>query len=131
MAEPDNPAALIQAECKEPRIIFDGRNDKNDAYLRTISTDCDDRANIAIILPDKPKGPLFTLVYLNRTGYNEGIVIDPSRTGKWTISFWDPKHDGTYPLMGNHPNHTLSPTSLSDRCPKGKIPVANLKCARR
>jgi hypothetical protein len=75
--------------CDEAKIIFEGRNQKNDSVIRQISLHCDDTPDITVVAPDDKKEPIFALVDLKRRGKREGIVFDSGRTGKWNTSIWD------------------------------------------
>jgi hypothetical protein len=114
--------------CSQAKIIFEGRNQKNDAVIRQISLKCDDMADITVVAPDDKKEPVFALVDLKRRGKREGIVFDQGRTGKWNTSIWDPQLDDTFPLKGVHPNGELIPSSFLPRCGDRK-PLRDLKCA--
>ena len=125
-----NPATEMDTlnPCGQAKIIFEGRNQKNDAVLRRISLQCDDIADITVVAPDDKKEPVFALVDLKRRGKREGIVFDQGRTGKWNASIWDPQLDDTFPLKGVHPNGELIPSSFVPRCGDRK-PLKDLKCA--
>jgi S1-C subfamily serine protease len=116
--------------CDQARTLFEGRNAKNDAFIRTISVKCDDKADIVIVFPDKKTDSIVALVDLQRRGKTEGIVFDEKRSGRWNISYWDPKFDDTFPLRGTHPDGGLMPTRFEQRCRPGFKPAANLKCTR-
>ena len=124
-----NPNNGMQAVCAKARIIFEGRNDENTAFIRTISLRCDDKTGILIVMPDNKGEPIFALVYSKRQDKPDGLVVDPKRSGKWTTSFWDINLDGTFPLKGLHPDGKLMPTSYVKRCGEGKKPIKDFKCA--
>jgi S1-C subfamily serine protease len=122
----DGMAAL--KTCTEPKIIFEGRNQNNTAFVRQVSTQCDDTADVTFVAPDDRSDPFLALVDLKRRGKPEGIVFDLQRSGKrWDTSFWDSQLDDTFPLKGVHPDGKLMPTSFIPRCGQGK-PLPNLKC---
>ena len=118
-----------QNTCTKAKIIFEGRNDENTAFIRTISLRCDDKADIMIVVPDKKREPIFALVYSKRQDKPDGLVLDPKRSGKWTTSFWDVNFDGTFPLKGLHSDGKLMPSSYVQRCGEGQKPVKDFKCA--
>jgi hypothetical protein len=113
--------------CTQPKTIFEGRNQKNTAFIRLISLRCDDVADISLVAPDDKREPFFALVDLKRRGKREGIVFDLLRSGKWDSSIWDPQLDDTFPLKGVHPNGELMPSSFVARCGDRK-PLKDLKC---
>jgi S1-C subfamily serine protease len=128
----ESPKSGLEAliSCEKPKVIFEGRNDKNDAFMRSISLRCDDKADIVIFVPDNKRTPIIAFVDADRRGQTEGIVIDQRRSGNWNISFWDPKFDDTFPLKGIHPDGKLKPTRFEKRCPPGSEPISHLKCKR-
>jgi hypothetical protein len=114
--------------CNQPKVIFEGRNDKNSAFLRLISLKCDDKADITIVIPDGRHDGVFALVDLMRRGKPEGVVFDFRRSGKWNTSFWDTMLDDTFAMRGMHPDGQLMPTKLLPRC-GNRRPLPDLKCA--
>jgi S1-C subfamily serine protease len=125
-----SPAEQIvsENECKS-RVIFEGRNKENTAFLRAISLKCDDRADITIVVPDDKKKAVMAFIDINRRDKVEGIVLDERRSGKWNTSFWDPKLDETFPLRGMHPDGELLPTSREPRCRPPSKPLKDFKCS--
>jgi S1-C subfamily serine protease len=115
-------------DCK-PRVLFEGRNKENTAFLRRFSLQCDDRADIAILIPDDKNKPVMALVDISRRDKVEGIVLDERRSGKWNTSFWDPKLEETFPLRGVHPDGKLLPASMEPRCRPPSKPLRNFKCS--
>ena len=83
-----NPKNGMQAQntCAQAKIIFEGRNSENTAFIRTISLRCDDRADIMIVVPDNKREQILALVYSKRQDKPDGLVLDPKRSGKWTTS---------------------------------------------
>ena len=126
-----NPKSDIQAQnkCTQAKIIFEGRNNDNTAFIRMISLRCDDKADIMIVVPDKKREAIFALVYSKRQDKPDGLVLDPKRSGKWTTSFWDVNFDETFPLKGLHPDGKLMPSTYVQRCAGGQKPVKDFKCA--
>ena len=126
-----NPKSDMQAQnrCTQAKIIFEGRNNDNTAFIRAISLRCDDKADITIVVPDKKREPIFALVYSKRQDKPDGLVLDPKRSGKWTTSFWDVNFDETFPLKGLHPDGKLMPSTYVQRCAEGQKPVKDFKCA--
>ena len=119
---------VSENECKS-RVIFEGRDKQNTAFLRRISLKCDDRADITIVVPDDKKKAVMALIDISRRDKVEGIVLDERRTGKWNTSFWDPKLDETFPLRGIHPDGELLPTSREARCRAPSKPLKEFKCS--
>jgi S1-C subfamily serine protease len=128
LANPNN-GMRAQTTCEDAKKIFEGRNNDNTAFIRTISLRCDDIADIMIVVPDNKREPIFALVYSKRQDKPDGLVLDPKRSGKWTTSFWDVNFDGTFPLKGLHPDGKLMPSTYVQRCAEGQKPVKDFKCA--
>jgi S1-C subfamily serine protease len=124
---PGNGVATLNP-CKQAKTIFEGRNQKNTAFIRKISLQCDDTADITMVAPDDKQEPNYALVDMKRRGKTEGIVFDLRRSGKWDTSIWDPQLDETFPLKGIHPDGELMPKSFMSRCGDRK-PLKDLKCA--
>jgi hypothetical protein len=126
----ENPHNGMEAQntCSQAKTIFEGRNEKNTAFLRMISLQCDATADIIIVVPDNKREPIFALVDSKRRGKPDGIVLDPSRSGKWNISFWDVNLDNTFAMKGLHPEGKLIPKTFVPRCGRGK-PLTDLRCA--
>ena len=122
----DGMAAL--QSCNEPKMLFEGRNQNNTAFIRKVSTQCDDTADITFVAPDDRKEPFIALVDLKHRGKPEGVVFDLKRSGtKWDTSVWDSQLDDTFALKGIHPDGKLMPSSFVPRCGNRK-PLPGLKC---
>ena len=74
LANPDN-GMEAQNTCTKAKTLFEGRNDENTAFIRTISLRCDDIADIMIVVPDNKREPIYALVDSKRRGKPDGIVI--------------------------------------------------------
>jgi hypothetical protein len=125
-----NPNSGMESHiaCTEAKVIFEGRNDENTAFIRTISLRCDDVVDIVIVVPDNKREPIFALVDSKRRGKPDGIVIYSRQAGKWTTSVWDVNLDDTFPLRGIHADGKLEPTGYVPRC-GGRKPLKDMKCA--
>jgi S1-C subfamily serine protease len=125
-----NPKNGMEAQntCTKAKVIFEGRDDKNTAFIRTISLRCDDIVDIVIVVPDNKREPIYALVDSKRRGKADGIIIYSRQSGKWTTSVWDVNLDGTFPLRGVHADGKLEPTSYVQRC-GGRTPLRDMKCA--
>ncbi len=125
-----NPADGMEAfaACTQSKVVYEGRNQLNNAFLLMISLHCDNTADITIVSPDDKTKPIYALVDLKRRGKAEGIIYDLRRSGKWDLSFWDQTLDGTFAWQGVHPDGELMPKTLVPRCGDIK-PLPNFKCA--
>lgn len=104
-------------QCKS-QILFEGRNKADDAFIRRVSTHCDDFADLIFVLPDNKKEPMVALVDTKHRNKADGIVFDPSRKADWKTSYWDANLDDTFPLKGIHQNGELQPVRFEKRCPR-------------
>jgi hypothetical protein len=119
---------VAEDDCK-PRLIFEGRDTDNTAFLRRISLKCDDRADIIIVVPDNKRKPVMALLDTKRRDKVDGVVLDERRSGKWNPSFWDPELAETFPLRGIHSNGELLPTRMVPRCHPPLKPRSNFRCS--
>ena len=122
-------APMSRIEPENNCVIFDGRDDRNTAFLRRISIKCDNWVDVAIIVPDDKKEPIMALLDTRRKGKVDGVVLDERRSGKWNVSFWDPNLDETFPLRGLHPKGELIPNSFEPRCRPPSRPMKNFRCS--
>jgi hypothetical protein len=128
LANPDNG---LQAgnTCKKPRTLFEGRNENNTAFIRTVSLRCDNTVDIVVVVPDNKNEPIYALIDSKRRGKPDGIVLASRQSGKWTTSLWDVNLDGTYPLKGLHPDGELMPSRFVPRCGSRGRPLKDFRCA--
>jgi S1-C subfamily serine protease len=123
-----NDGMEAQNACTEAKTIFEGRNDENTAFIRTISLRCDNQVDIMIVIPDNKRETPYALIDSKRRGKPDGIVVYSRQSGKATTSVWDVNLDGTFPLRGIHADGKLEPTSYVQRC-GGRKPLKDMKCA--
>jgi S1-C subfamily serine protease len=114
--------------CSQEKVIYEGRNSKNTAFLRITSLRCDDKADITYVVPDDKTAPIYAQVDLQRRGKPYGIVFDNERSGKWNDSYWDVNLDDTFAMEGVHPRGEFVPKTFVPRCKQGK-PLINFRCA--
>jgi S1-C subfamily serine protease len=124
-----NPAEGMDASkpCTQAKVVFEGRNKPNTAFLRMLSLQCDDTADITIVTPDNTSQPIYALIAWKRRGKTEGIIYDLRRSGRWDVSYWDEELDGTFAWKGLHPDGALIPKSFIPRC-GDRPPLKDLKC---
>jgi S1-C subfamily serine protease len=96
----------------QAKVLFEGRNDKNDSALRQVDLNCDGKADLVFVLPDDTSKPMMA-VFLDESGKPEGIAYSTRRDGYWNISYWDSKKTGSgkWDTIGYHPDGKLLPTS--------------------
>ncbi len=128
LQNPNDGMAALQA-CNQPKILFEGRNRDNNAFIRMLSLRCDATADITLVWPDNPREPIYALFDVRRRGKPNGIVFDLRRSGKWDLSYWESElFDGTFTWQGVHPDGELIPKSFVPRC-GARQPLRDFKCA--
>jgi S1-C subfamily serine protease len=124
LAAPSSTIALTKAPQQKtaesqcaPKTLFEGRNKINTANIRRISLNCDNVADLVIVLPDNKNEPLMALMDTKRRGKTDVYIFDPTRTANWQVSYWDVDFDDTFPLKGIHANGDIKPVRFEKRCP--------------
>lgn len=126
LTAPNNVATNVPStECRG-KVLFDGRDNQNTGFMRSISLECNETADLVIFLPDDKAKPM--VAYLDSKGRKkpDAIIFDPSRTSSWKFSYWDVGMDDTFPLKGIHVNGEMVPKEFQKRC-KGRA-APNFKC---
>jgi S1-C subfamily serine protease len=123
------PMSQVNIDPQNNCVMFEGRDNEDKAFLRRISTKCDNWVDVAIIVPDDKTKAIMALLDTQRKSKVDGIVLDERRSGKWNTSFWDPKLDETFPLHGLHPKGELLPNSFEPRCRPPSRPLKNFRCS--
>lgn len=113
--------------CADPKVVYEGRNKADDAFIKSISLKCDDFADLIFVLPDNEKEPMYALFDSKRSKRTDAIIFDPSRTGNWKFSYWDTNLDNSFPLEGIHTNGDLKPVRFVRRCSGQALP--NFQCS--
>ena len=127
-AQGATPASGRPAPSCTGKVLFEGRDGA--AYIKRLSSMCDNITDIVYILPDDRAAPL--VMTLDRQRRNQPdiaydvVYVDPTRTGKWQFSLWDVGLDNTFPLKGIHQNGELVPIRFEKRCPG--TAGTNLRC---
>ena len=93
-------------------MVFEGRNERDDAYVRTYDRDCDGVVDSALIIPDDSREPVLFVFDDDQTGQSNGYVLDNDRDGSWDISYWDTTGDGEGDMIGHHPDGKITPSSF-------------------
>ena len=68
-------------ECTDPKVVYEGRNKADDAFIKSVSLKCDDFADLIFLLPDNSTTAMYALFDSKRSGRIDAIIFDPSRTG--------------------------------------------------
>jgi hypothetical protein len=76
-------------ECTGTKVVYEGRDKADDAFIRSVSLKCDDFTDIVFVLPDNKTKPMYALFDSKRSKRTDAIIFDPSRTGNWKFSYWD------------------------------------------
>jgi S1-C subfamily serine protease len=99
----------------EPKVLYDGRTQKNNAKIVVLDTNCSGRKNIDFIYPDDSKEPNLARLYRNNDQKADAIIYSYSRNDKWDISFWDNDYNNTWTTVGLHPDGDLIPQKYISR----------------
>jgi hypothetical protein len=122
------PASRSETKgCTDPKVVYEGRNKADNAFIRSVSLKCDDFADLIFVLPDDNTKAMYALFDSNRRKKADAIIFDPSRTGNWKYSYWDTNLDNTFPLQGIHANGELKPVKFKKRCNGQALP--NFQCS--
>jgi S1-C subfamily serine protease len=92
--------------CK-PKVLYDGRNEKNNGKIVMIDTNCDGRVDFCIVTPDDKTFAISAFVDVNHDGKADIIILDTDRDGRWDISYHDVDFDGKIDLVGYHPDGNI------------------------
>jgi len=93
-------------------VVFEGRNERDDAYVRTYDRDCDGVVDSALIIPDDLAEPFLFVYDDEQIGQANGYVLDNDRDGSWDISYWDTTGDGESDMIGHHPDGKITPSNF-------------------
>jgi S1-C subfamily serine protease len=99
----------------EPKVLYDGRTDKNNARLVEYDSTCSGKKNIDFVYPDNVKEPFLARVFRRDASKVDAIIYSYKRDEKWNLSYWDNDFDGTWNTVGLHPNGDLFPASYVSR----------------
>ena len=110
-------AAATSKPC-EGKVMYEGRNQKNDAFIRNVDLDCSGRANATLYVPDDKSKPIVFRIDTNHDGKVDAEIYDVDRDGKWDYSLWDTDFDGKPDLIGYHPDGKLKPSRYEKYQPK-------------
>ena len=105
----------IQKEKCDPKLIFKGRTDKDNANIESYELNCSGKKNIDFIYPDDVKHPFLARLFRNTVDKADVIIYSYKRDSKWNLSYWDNSYDGTWSTVGLHTNGELAPTSYVAR----------------
>jgi len=105
----DRKLADDSSSCKAVQL-YDGRNKANDGRLVQIDTNCDGRADVAVITPDDTSKPIQAFIDTNYDGKIDVTIDDFNRDNLWDVSFHDTHFNGHVDLVGFHPNGDVAPS---------------------
>jgi S1-C subfamily serine protease len=100
------------------KVMYEGRTQKDDAFIRNVDLDCSGRANATLFVPDDKAKPIVFRIDTNHDGKVDAEIYDEDRDGKWDYSLWDTDFDGTPDLIGYHPDGKLKPSRYEKYKPK-------------
>ena len=107
-------SAASTSKC-EPKVIYKGRTEKNNATLESYELNCSGRKNIDFVYPDDVKAPHLARAYRKSDERYDGIIYSYQRNGKWNFSYWDNNYDNTWSTVGLHRDGELLPASYVSR----------------
>ncbi|CAN5808603.1 hypothetical protein BH11PSE3_BH11PSE3_13460 [soil metagenome] len=113
------PVAMREDECI-PKVLFEGRTEKNDAALRTFDFFCSGKDTGEMVFPDDKAKPVHLSLDTNGDGEIDAVIYDRDRDGKWDISYWDTDFDGKADLVGYHADGAITPSRTEKYTPKAK-----------
>jgi S1-C subfamily serine protease len=105
LATPNNKGSASGGgdSCK-PKVIFEGRNKKDDANLTVYDLYCTGKATADLSIPDDVTKPVILRIDKNSDGKPDIVVVDENRDGRWDFSLHDTNFDGKWDLVGRHPD---------------------------
>jgi S1-C subfamily serine protease len=101
-----------------PKVVYEGRDKDNRAFVRTLDMNCSGKVNAALFVPDDTSKPTEFRLDTNTDGKTDAWIVDHNRDGKWDISYWDTDFDGKPDLVGHHPDGEVKPTRMEKFQPK-------------
>lgn len=93
-----------------PRVLYQGRNKDNDAFIKLIDTRCNGKGDMLYVVPDDTRRSIKVIFDTVGDGRPDFWVYDPSRNGKWRYSLISSNDDGKIDLIGHHPDGKIVPT---------------------
>ena len=116
-----NSSAVAKKKC-EPKLLYDGRTDKNNAKTEIYDALCSGRKTIAFIYPDDITKPYLAILYRKKEDRGDAIIYSETRNDYWNISYWDNSFDNTFSTVGLHSTGELAPDKYVSRAEyeKGK-----------
>ncbi|MGH8429837.1 MAG: S1C family serine protease, partial [Solimonas sp.] len=102
----------------EPKVMYEGRSPKDDAFIRSIDLTCSGQVNATLYVPDDKAKAVDLRLDKNGDGKTDAWIVDKDRDGRWDISFWDTDFDGKPDLVGYHPDGGLEPSRYEKYQPK-------------
>ena len=108
-ASPPTSPAPEANECK-PRQVYKGPDPAVGGVSTILDLDCNDTPDARFVVPDDKERPLVFDIDRNGDRLPDVHIVDVSRSGKFTHSFWDDDFDGRFEQMGEHPDGAPEPT---------------------
>jgi S1-C subfamily serine protease len=90
-----------------PKVLYSGRNEKNNGKIVMIDTNCDGRQDVSVVTPDDKSLPITAFIDSNYDGRTDIMILDIDRDGRWDISYYDVDFDGKIDLVGYHPDGNI------------------------
>lgn len=113
-----DPKTVAASKPCKPKLMYEGRDKDDTAFIRRLDMDCSGEVNAALIVPDDKSQPIELRMDTNRDRKVDAWIVDTNRDGKWDVSYWDTDFDGKPDLVGHHPDGGLEPTRTEKYQPK-------------
>jgi S1-C subfamily serine protease len=108
-------AKIDKAKC-EPKTIYEGRNEKNNADIVQLDTKCTGKMNLVFAMPDDTSKPLIMFLHSKSERIPNAMVLSYKRDFKfWDLSFWDERLTETWTMVGLHKNGDAAPYKIISR----------------
>lgn len=87
----------------DPKTLFEGRNEANDADILELDTTCDKKRDVIFVKPDDKTKSLLMYVFEKSDQRPNGVVLSYKRSFDfWDISYWDNELKEQWPIVGLH-----------------------------
>jgi len=106
------PGKAAAAVACEPKEVYQGRNADNTGLVSAFDARCTGHVDMEVVVPDDKTRPIVLRADRNFDGKPDVLVLDFSREGRWELSFWDSEFQGTWGLVGHHPDGAMLPSTF-------------------
>ncbi len=87
----------------EPKTLFEGRNEANDADILELDTTCDKKRDVSFVKSDDKNKALLMYVFEKTDQRPNGVVLSYKRSFDfWDLSYWVNELKEQWPIVGLH-----------------------------